>query len=159
MFRPLRRKKQLLSEAETIDILKTCTSGVLAVTGDDGYPYGVPLSYVYINGKIYFHCALEGHKIDGIRRNEKVSLTVTRADEVVQKTFTTHYKSVILFGRARILEDEAEKRFGLECLIEKYSPDFISEGRVVIEQDLKIVGVVEVAIEHMTGKAATELIG
>lgn len=158
MFRPMRRKNQALSETETIEILKTCTSGVLSVTGDDGYPYGVPLSYAYTDGKLYFHCAAEGHKIDGIRRNDKVSFTVIQADEVIQKTFTTHYKSVIVFGRARILEDENEKRFGLERLLEKYSPGFIPEGKVEIEHDLKIVCVVEVVIEHLTGKAAIEII-
>jgi uncharacterized protein len=158
MFRGMRRKNQLLSEAETIDILCSCTSGVLAVAGDDDYPYAVPLSYAYQDGKLYFHCAAEGHKIDSIKRNNKVSFCVIKADDVIQSTFTTHYKSVIAFGRARILEDENEKRFGLERLVEKYSPDFIPEGKVEIEHDLKIVCVLEIAIEHITGKAAIEVI-
>ena len=148
----------MLSEAETIEILRSCTSGVLAVVGDDDYPYAVPLSYAYEDGKLFFHCAAEGHKVDSIKRNSKVSFCVIQADEVIQKTFTTHYKSVIAFGKARILEDENDKRFGLECLLEKYSPDFIPEGRVEIENDLKIVCVVEVAIEHMSGKAAIEVV-
>jgi hypothetical protein len=130
----------------------------LAVAGDEDYPYAVPLSYAYQDGKLLFHCAAEGHKIEGIKRNNKVSFCVIQADEVIQKTFTTHYKSVIVFGKARIIEDENEIRFGLECLLKKYSPDFIPEGRVEIEHDLKIVCVVEVAIEHMTGKAAIEVI-
>ena len=158
MFRPLRRKNQLLSEEETMEILRSCTSGVLAVAGDDDYPYAVPLSYVYRDGKLYFHCAAEGHKIDSIRRNNKVSFCVIQADDVIQKTFTTHYKSVIVFGKARILEDENDKRHALECLVKKYSPDYIHEGQVEIEHDLKIVCLVEVAIEHMTGKAAIEII-
>ena len=158
MFRPLRRKNQLLSNEETIEILKTCTSGVLAVAGDEDYPYAVPLSYAYEDGKLFFHCAAEGHKVDGIKRNNKVSFCVIQADEVIQKTFTTHYKSVIVFGKARILTDEGEKRQGLECLIKKYSPDFIPEGQVEIERDLKKVCVVEIIIEHMTGKAAIEVI-
>ncbi len=158
MFRPMRRKNQELSEAETIEILKTCTAGVLAVAGDDDYPYAVPLSYAYEDGKLFFHCAAEGHKIDGIKRNNKITFCVIQADEVIQKTFTTHYKSVIVFGKARILEDENEKRHGLECLVKKNSPDYIREGQVEIEHDLKIVCVVEVAIEHITGKAAIEII-
>ncbi|MBA4384364.1 MAG: 5-nitroimidazole antibiotic resistance protein [Anaerolinea sp.] len=158
MFRPMRRKNQLLYESESIEILKTCTSGVLAVAGDDDYPYTVPLSYVYQDGKLFFHCAAEGHKIDGIKRNNKVSVCVIKSDDVIQKTFTTHYKSVIVFGKARILTDENDKRAALEYLVKKYSPDFIREGQVEIEHDLKIVCVVEVAIEHMTGKAAIELI-
>ena len=63
MFREMRRTKQLLSEAETIEILQSCTSGVLAVIGDDDYPYAVPLSYVYKDGKLFFHFAKAGHKI------------------------------------------------------------------------------------------------
>lgn len=157
MFRPLRRKNQALPEEETIEILRSCTSGVLAVAGDEDYPYAVPLSYVYEDGKLYFHCAVEGHKIDGINRNDKVSICVIKSDDVIQKTFTTHYKSVIAFGKARILNDESEKRHALECLVKKYSPDFIPEGQVEIEHDLKIVCLVEIAIEHMSGKAAIEL--
>ena len=157
MFRPMRRKNQLLSDAETMEILRACTSGVLAVAGDDDYPYAVPLSYAYEDGKIFFHCAAEGHKIDGIKRNNKVSFCVIQADEVIQKTFTTHYKSVNVFGKARILKNEDEKRHGLECLVKKYSPDFIPEGQVEIEHDLKKVCVVEITIEHITGKAAIEL--
>jgi uncharacterized protein len=158
MFRPMRRKNQVLAEAETIEILRSCTSGVLSVAGDDDYPYAVPLSYAYEDGKLFFHCAADGHKIDAINRNNKVSFCVIQADEVIQKTFTTHYKSVIVFGKARILKDEGEKRAALEGLVKKYSPDYIREGQVEIEHDLKIVCVVEVAIEHMTGKAAIEVI-
>ncbi|PKN84001.1 MAG: 5-nitroimidazole antibiotic resistance protein [Chloroflexi bacterium HGW-Chloroflexi-4] len=157
MFRPLRRKNQALSEEEAIEILRSCTSGVLAVAGDEDYPYAVPLSYVYEYGKLYFHCAAEGHKIDGINRNDKVSFCVIKADYVKQETFTTHYKSVIVFGKARILKEESEKRHALESLVKKYSPDFIPEGQIEIEHDLKIVCLVEIAIEHMTGKAAIEL--
>lgn len=158
MFRPMRRKNQHLSNAETIEILQACTSGVLSVAGDDDYPYAVPLSYVYQDGKMFFHCAAEGHKIDSINRNNKVSFCVIKTDDVIQKTFTTHYKSVIVFGKARILKDEGEKRAALECLVKKYSPDYIREGQIEIEHDLKKVCVVEVAIEHMTGKAAIEIV-
>jgi nitroimidazol reductase NimA-like FMN-containing flavoprotein (pyridoxamine 5'-phosphate oxidase superfamily) len=158
MFREMRRKKQLLSEAETIEILQSCTSGVLAVTGDDDYPYAVPLSYAYTDGKLFFHLAKEGHKIDGIARNSKVSFCVIKTDDVIQKTFTTHFRSVIVFGRARILTEDSEKKHALECLVEKYSPDYIAEGQVEIENDWNRVCAAEVQIEHMTGKAAIEII-
>jgi uncharacterized protein len=158
MFRELRRKKQLLPDAETIKILKTCTAGVLAVAGDNGYPYAVPLSYVYQDGKLYFHFAQEGHKLDSIARNDKVSFCVIAKDEVIQLSLTTHYRSVIVFGRARILEDEGEKKYALACLADKYSPDFPEEAQKAIAQGLKGVGIAEVTIEHMTGKTAIELI-
>ena len=158
MFRKMRRKKQLLSEAETIEILRSCTAGVLAVTGDNDYPYAVPLSYAYKDGKLFFHFAKEGHKIDGIEKNNKVSFCVIKTDDVMQKTFTTHFRSVIVFGRARILTEDSEKKHALECLVEKYSPSYITEGQIEIERDWKRVNAAELEIEHMTGKAAIEII-
>ncbi len=158
MFREMRRKKQLLSEAETIEILQSCTSGVLAVIGDNDYPYAVPLSFVYKDGKLFFHFAKAGHKIDSIVRNNKVSFCVIKTDNVIQKTFTTHFRSAIVFGRARILTEDSEKKYALECLVEKYSPDYIAEGQSEIERDWNRVWVAEIKIEHMTGKAAIEII-
>jgi nitroimidazol reductase NimA-like FMN-containing flavoprotein (pyridoxamine 5'-phosphate oxidase superfamily) len=158
MFRKMRRKKQNLSEAETIEILQSCTSGVLAVTGDNDYPYAVPLSYAYKDGKLFFHFAKAGHKIDGIEKNSKVSFCVIKTDDVMQKTFTTHFRSVIVFGRARILTEDSEKKYALECLVEKYSPDYRAEGQSEIEREWKLVNAAEIQIEHMTGKAAIEII-
>jgi uncharacterized protein len=154
----MRRKKQLLSEAETIEILQSCTSGVLAVTGDNDYPYAVPLSFAYKDGKLFFHFAKAGHKIDSIVKNNKVSFCVIKTDNVIQKTLTTHFRSAIVFGRARILTEGSEKKYALECLVEKYSPDYITEGQSEIEREWNRVCVAEVKIEHMTGKAAIEII-
>lgn len=158
MFREMRRKKQLLSEAQTIEILQSCTSGVLAVIGDDDYPYAVPLSFAYDNGKLFFHFAKEGHKFDSILKNNKVSFCVIQTDNVIQKTFTTHFRSAIVFGRARILTEDSEKKYALECLVKKYSPAYITEGQSEIEHSRNRVCVAEVQIEHMTGKAAIEII-
>jgi uncharacterized protein len=158
MFREMRRKKQLLSEEETREIMKAHSSGVLAVTGDDGYPYTVPISYTYTDGKLYFHCAKEGHKIDGIKRNDKVSFCVIEKDKVIQETFTTHFRSVVAFGKDRILTEDSDRRAALESLVEKYSPDYIQEGQKEIEKDWGRVCLVEVEIEHMTGKAAIEIV-
>ncbi len=158
MFREMRRKKQLLSQVETVEILKNCTSGVLAVSGDEGYPYAVPLSYAYKDGKLFFHVAKEGHKLDGIDRNEKVSFCVIQKDQVSAPTFTTHFRSAIVFGRARILTEDSEKRYALECLVEKYSPGYVKEGQAEIEREWQRVCAVEVSIEHMTGKAAIEIV-
>jgi len=158
MFREMRRKKQLLSETETIEILKSCTAGVLAVSGDDGYPYAVPLSYVYKDGKIYFHFAKEGHKVDSLTRNDKVSFCVIDKNEVIPQTLTTHYRSVIVFGRVRFLTEDDGKKYALECLAEKYSPDYPQEAQESIARDLKRVGIAEINVEHMTGKEAIELV-
>jgi nitroimidazol reductase NimA-like FMN-containing flavoprotein (pyridoxamine 5'-phosphate oxidase superfamily) len=158
MFREMRRKKQLLSKEETIEILSSCTAGVLGVIGDDNYPYTVPVSYAYKDGKLYIHSAKEGHKIDSIERNDKVTFCVIEKDEIIQKTFTTHFRSVSIFGSARILTDDADKRFALECLVEKYSPDYIKEGQQEIEKGWDRVCLIEVEIEYITGKAAIEII-
>ncbi len=158
MFREMRRKEQLLSQEETIAILEKGSSGVLGVSGDDAYPYTVPISYVYRDKKLFFHGAPSGHKIDSIHRNNKVSLCVIDQDEVIQKSFTTHFRSAIVFGRARILTDDQERRRAMEYLVEKYSPDYIKEGQLAIERGWEKVCLVEITIEHMTGKAANEII-
>lgn len=157
MFREMRRKNQLLKDSESAQILKERTSGVLAVSGDGGYPYAVPLSYVYADGKIYFHCAKDGHKLDAIKRNDKVSFCVVDCDNVVPDEYTTYYRSVIVFGRARILSDE-EKRAPLEKLAAKYTPDDAEGRKKEIERFFERVCMVEIEIEHMTGKEAKELV-
>ena len=162
MFREMRRIKQLLTKEETVAILKARTAGVLGVNGDGGYPYTVPVSYAFEEGadcdRLYFHCAYEGHKIDGIKQNDKVTFSVIDKDDVIQETFTTHFRSVSIFGRARILEDMEEKQHAMEIQVQKYSPDFVKEGKVEIEKAWSRLCVVEIKVEHMTGKAATELV-
>ena len=155
MFREMRRKRQQLPDGECIEILEKSTSGVLAVSGDDGYPYAVPLSYVYSDGKIYFHCAKTGHKLDAIRRNPKASFCVIAADEVIPERFTTHFKSIIAFGTARIMEYD-EMRPAIELLAAKYSPN--EDGRdEEIKREYGALAMIEFTIEHMTGKEAIEL--
>lgn len=158
MFREMRRIKQLLTNDECIAVLRQATAGVLAVNGDDDYPYTVPLSFLYDDDKLYFHCAKEGHKLDGIKRNAKVSFCVTDMNRIVPEEYTTYFRSVILFGTARILEEEAEKRNALEKLAARYSPDH-EEGRLKeIDGQIKHTCMVEISIDHMTGKEAIELI-
>ena len=106
MFRKMRRFKQQLSNDEALKILKNCKSGVLAVSGDDGYPYTIPLNFVYKDGKIYFHCAKNGHKLDAIKQNNKVSFCVIEKDEVDSEKLTTLFRSVVVFGKAEIMENK-----------------------------------------------------
>ncbi len=157
MFRDMRRKNQVLTPDESAGILRRGTSGVLAVPGDGGYPYAVPLSYVYEDGRIYFHCAKSGHKLDAIAKDDKVSFCVIDQDRVVPEEYTTYFRSVIAFGTARVLTDEAEKRTALVALTAKYSPDD-EQGRLrEIGAQLAHVAMVEMTIEHLTGKEAVEL--
>ncbi|MGI6218189.1 MAG: pyridoxamine 5'-phosphate oxidase family protein [Coriobacteriales bacterium] len=158
MFREMRRKRQQLPEEECVAILERGTSGVLAVLGDDGYPYAVPISYVYTNGKIYFHCAREGHKVDAIRTCEKVSFCVVDKDEVIPEKYTTLYRSVIAFGRARIVEDEDEKLSSAEALGDKYYPNHPKELEAEISCGIDRMLMVRIDIDHLTGKEAIELV-
>ena len=129
MFRPMRRHRQQLSQGDCAAILSRGTSGVLAVAGDGGYPYAVPLSYVYQEGTLFFHCAKAGHKLDALRRCNKASFCVIDQDQVVPPEYTTYFRSVIAFGRTRILEDEAEKQAAIWLLAEKYCPGDSPEHR------------------------------
>ena len=133
------------------------TSGVLAVHGDDGYPYAVPLSYAYEDGKLWFHCARTGHKLDAILRDPKVTFCVVDRDQVVPLEYTTYFRSVILFGKARVLEDPAEIRTALEKLALRYAPeDSEAHREAILEKELPAVVVVEVTVEHLCGKEAIE---
>ena len=153
MFREMRRKNQLLPAAESEAILRDCPDGVLAVNGDGGYPYAVPLNYVYADGRIYFHCAKTGHKIDAIRASDKVSFTVIASDEVDAENLATRYRSVIVFGRAKILEDPEEVRRAVVTLGLKYNPDRLKVERE-IDAEMPALCCVEITPEHITGKEA-----
>ena len=158
MFRQMRRFKQAPSNEECTEILQKNTSGILAVSGDDDYPYAVPLSYVYSSSKLIFHCAPVGHKIDSINKNNKVSFCVIDKDEVIPEKYTTYFRSVILFGKANIIKDDQTKREAIELLAAKYSPND-SEGRITeINREFKQVCLVEVIVDHITGKEAIELV-
>ena len=157
-MREMRRSRQLLSREDCERILNEQTSGVLSVYGDDGYPYGVPLSYVYADGKLYFHSAKTGHKIDAVRKNNRVSFTIIAQDNIVPEEYTTYFRSVIVFGRVRILETDTEKRAAIEQLAEKYMPD-LKEGRLQeIDREFSRLCMLELTIDHMTGKEAIELV-
>ncbi|NLY20753.1 MAG: pyridoxamine 5'-phosphate oxidase family protein [Tissierellia bacterium] len=157
MFREMRRKNQLITNEESISILSKATGGVLALLGDNGYPYTVPMSYVYENGKLYFHCAKVGHKIDAIKNSDKASFCVIERDDIVPEEFTTRYISVVAFGKIQILEDPIEIRRTIEVLTRRYSPGFEDEMQKEIENDLDNLCMLEFDIEHITGKESREL--
>ena len=159
MFRPMRRFRQALSQEDCHTILDRGTSGVLALSGDEGYPYAVPLSYVYEGGKLYFHSAQAGHKIDAIRRNSKASFCVIDQDQVIPEEYTTYFRSVIAFGTLRILTKEGEKRAAIEHLAKKYAPQDSNEHRdQAIRREWGPLCMLEMTVEHLTGKTAIELL-
>ena len=157
-FREMRRFRQQLPQAECEAILARGTSGVLAVTGDQGWPYAVPLSYAYEGGRLLFHCATAGHKLDALRRESRASFCVIDQDQVVPERFTTYYRSVIAFGTVRIIQDGAALRAAAEQLGQKYSPLVPQEALTAeIDSSLGRMCILEMTVEHMTGKEAREL--
>ena len=155
-FRPMRRIRQQLTPEETADILRRGEYGVLAVLGDGGYPYAVPLNYVYLDGRVLFHCARSGHKLDAIRRSDRVSFCVVDRADVIPDALTTHFRSAIVFGRARVLEDDGEIRAAARALGLRYNPDADKVERE-IDREWRALACVEIRVEHMTGKEAIEL--
>ena len=117
-----------------------------------------PLTIFYQDNKIYFHCAKAGHKIDAIKKHNKVSFTVIAQDDIISEEFTTYFKSVIAFGTAHIIEDDVEKRTAMEKLTAKFTPDQSEQKRSeTIAAQFSALGMIEMTIEHMTGKQALEL--
>lgn len=155
-FRFMRRTRQELSREETESILQNGTTGVLAVHGDDGYPYAVPVNYVYKDGKIYFHGAKAGHKFDAMARNEKVSFCVIARDQVVPDEFADYYKSAIAFGRVRLLAGDEALR-AVYDLGYKYNPA-PAKVQAEVAKDAAHAACFEIAIDHLTGKQAKGLL-
>ena len=165
-FRPMRRKRQELTHDKCIEILENCTAGVLSVLGDGGYPYGVPISYAYKDGKIYFHSAVEGHKIDALQNDNKCSFTVIAQDDVHPDEYTTYFRSVIAFGRVRIFDSLDDIITGLRILGERYNPGDHAGLQHEIGKSVAMhggishtrVAVLCMEIDHLSGKEAIELV-
>lgn len=159
MFQIMRRKRQELSREDTAAILERRASGVLALAEEGGFPYAVPLSYVYTGDKLYFHCAKSGHKLELIRQNPKASFCVVDQDQIVPEEYTTYFRSAIVFGELRVMEDGPEKRAAIEALAAKYDPEGPADGRQKeIDREWGALCVLEMKISHMTGKEAIELV-
>ena len=157
MFREMRRKRQALSQEEISSVLYRGTSGVLALSGDENYPYAVPISYVYDGEKIYFHCAKSGHKLDAVQQNEKVSFCVIDQDEIVPDKYTSYFRSVIAFGRMEVIKDEKEKLTAIEKLAVKYAPNDTAIGRKhMIDREWASFCMLKMSIDHITGKEAKQ---
>ena len=148
----MRRKDKAMQNVAIIGLLQNGEYGVLSTVDGNEQPYGVPLNYVLMNNCIYFHCALEGHKLDNLAANPKVSFCVVGRTKVLPTEFSTEFESVIVFGRASVIEGE-ERYQALNALIEKYSPEFVSEGRAYIENFDSQTKLVRIEIQQMTGKA------
>lgn len=157
MFRQMRRKNQALTQEECEQILNEGKTGIMAVIGDNDYPYTIPLNYIYLNSKIYFHCAKTGHKIDSIKKHDKISFCVIDKDEVVPEKYGTDYRSVVIFGKARIMEED-EFMPVIKAFIKKYCPFDDSVIQKEIDKEIKLLCIVEIKIDHLTGKQAINFV-
>lgn len=151
-MKPIRRKDREISQEEALELLDSGEYGTLSTVGEDGQPYGVPLSYAHKNGCIYFHCARDGQKLDNLAGNPKVSFSVVGKTRVLQEKFGTEYESAIAFGVATEIFGE-ERYNALLWLLEKYCPDYPEEGRQYIQVKDKATKVIKIEINHLSGKA------
>ncbi len=157
MFREMRRKKQQISREECVRILKEEPRGVLSMVGENGYPYGIPLSHWYCeeDGRIYFHGAKEGHKLDAIAKCDKVSFCVMDKGYRNEGEWALTINSVIVFGRIRPVTDDAKTREVCEQICRKFTDDeaYIQKE---LTNALPRVLCLELTIDHMTGKLVNE---
>ena len=157
MFRKMRRFKQQLTDAECIEVLKSTKRGILSVLGDDGYPYGMPLSHWYNeeNGKIYFHGANTGHKIDALKACDKVSFCVMDEGYTEGDDWALNIRSVIVFGKVRFMEDPKEIEDFLVKLCAKFTDDPEYAAKELANENATLL-CLELTPDHMTGKLVNE---
>ncbi|MCX6068695.1 MAG: pyridoxamine 5'-phosphate oxidase family protein [Chloroflexi bacterium] len=148
----LRRDDRALSQDVTVRILEKGEYGILSTVSSDGQPYGVPFSYVYADNRLYFHCAVEGHKLENLTANPRVSFCVVGETEVLPDKFATRYESAIAFGQAVELFGD-DKLAALTEVLKKYSPDFLEKGQRYIESDAVKTRVYKIEIEALSGKS------
>ena len=150
----IRRKDRQISLDDCREILKNGEYGILATADGEGQPYAVPLSYIYLDGQIYFHCALDGHKIENLKTNPRISFVVVGFTEpVCDKGFSTYYESVVIFGSAREVTADDEKRRVLYALSEKYLPDHMDKADGEIDHAFSRTAVWSLEPKIITGKS------
>lgn len=152
-YRPMRRKDRQLSQEEAWAILKENDYGVLAVTGDEGWPYAVPMNYFVLDGALYLHCAREGHKLDAIARDDRVCFTVVAQHQVIPDHITTVYQSAVVFGTAALVEDDQERLALLAALIDALGEVSPAIKAKYIQNKQAKTALVKITPQHITAKA------
>ena len=155
MFRQMRRIKQQLSDEESLEVLKKAKRGVLSVIGDGGWPYGIYLNPHFENGRIFFHGAKEGHKIDALKKDARASFTVIDEGTKDEGGWAYTFKSVVVFGRVEFVEDQNEAVEICRRLARRFNP---SEADIEdeIRRAAAHVQVFALIPEHITGKRVHE---
>ncbi len=157
MFRPLRRQKRAITEEEAKELLLKEKRGVLAVNGDDGYPFAIPIDYFYDREqeKIFFHGAKVGHKVDSLKKSDKVCFTVYGNEHYKEGEWAPYVQSTVVFGRCRLINDAAETEERVRELARKYYPSE-EEIEAEIAKDIRAAQLYEISIEHLSGKQIKE---
>lgn len=157
MFRAIRKKKNEIDAEAAKALLRSERRGVLAVNGDDGYPYAIPINYVYDGyaRKIYFHGARAGHKVDALRACDKVCFTVYGNETIREEAWAPFMQSVVVFGRCHLVEAGDRAAALLKQFAMKYYPD-----EQMVDDEIARAGkaaqVFEIEIEHLSGKEGQE---
>jgi len=151
-MKEMRRKDRAITEEEAISLLSKADYGVLSTVTENGKPYGVPLSFCVIDQCLYFHCAVEGQKIDNIEQNKSVSFCAVGNTEILPDKFGTKYESVIVAGDVEEVFN-MDKQIALEGILQKYSPEFIDKGMKYIKGLTEKVRVYKIIVTKLTGKA------
>ena len=153
MNKTMRRADRQLTDEETLQLFREAEYGVLSIIDESDRPYGVPMSFALCDHAIYFHCsAAEGKKVSSIKHNRNASFTVIDRTQLLPQKFATLYMSGIAYGTVNIVQDEAEKRKGIEAILHKYSPDFIESGMEYIDHAFDKIHVLKFEMEEVTGK-------
>ena len=157
MFRPIRKKSNEISLDEVNKLLINARRGVLAVNGDDNYPYAIPINYYYDidKQKIFFHSSSIGHKVDALNKSSKVCFTVTGNEEIKDEQWAPYVKSVVVFGCCKKIEDEKQKQTRLKQFATKYYPNENMVDEEMLRSS-KAASMYEISIEHISGKQVQE---
>lgn len=157
MFRPSRRAQKTISSEAAKELLVKARRGVLAVNGDDDYPYAIPVNYYYDaeNNKIYFHGARVGHKADSLKKSDKVCFTVYGNETIKDLSWAPYLQSVVVFGRCHVIEDLTKSGEMLRQFAMKYYPDADTVEAEILASG-KAVQMFEIDIEHLSGKEIQE---
>ena len=157
MFRPIRKKKNEISIDAAKELLRSSRRGVLAVNGDDGYPYGIPINYLYDeeNERIIFHGAKAGHKVDALQKNDKVCFTVFGNERIKEEAWAPFLQSVVVFGRCHLVESQEDTIALVKKFAAKYYPDMDMVNEEVVLSG-RTVQMFEIQIEHLSGKEVQE---
>ena len=155
MFRPIRKKKNAISTVCAQKLLAEARRGILAVNGDDGYPYAIPVNYYYDEERqrIYFHGARVGHKVDALKKCDRICFTVIGPEMIKEDAWAPFVQSVVVFGRCRVIDDPSG------TLIKKFAMKYYPDEKLADEEisaSGKAVRMYEIEIEHLSGKEVQE---